>query len=97
MTTDSKIRDYIRKHLLRNTSIDKPINKNPELKKLRKIQWSNNFELLMRNRLLFGAYRYGSISKNRGGSTTAIPKYTISLIRKYIETGNTEFLVDRLL
>lgn len=56
-------------------------------------EWSNEFEQLMRNRLIMGAIRYGKINaKNK-------PKYDRidSIVKraiKYNETKNSEFLVD---
>ena len=73
----------------------------PELDKAKPIsifelgrsEWSDKFESLMRNRLILGAMRYGKIN------APDKPKYNrIEMIRyrlgKYVETGNTEFLVD---
>jgi hypothetical protein len=60
---------------------------------LRKTEWSEEFEKLMRNRLLMGFFRYGRMGdKNK-------PVYDrkesiLSRIFKYEETGNTEYLVD---
>lgn len=63
------------------------------LKSLKKSEWSKRFEILMRNRLVFGAIRYGKIkAKNK-------PIYNrIESIQKrlklYNKTGNKEYLVD---
>ena len=60
---------------------------------LDKSEWSYEFERLMRNRLILGAFRYGKIgAKNK-------PKYDrIADMEKriylYRRTGNTEYLVD---
>lgn len=56
-------------------------------------EWDSEFELLMRNRLVIGAFRYG---KNRSENK---PKYNrvesmIKRLNKYTDTGNKEFLVD---
>jgi hypothetical protein len=60
---------------------------------LKKSEWSDNFEKLMRNRLIMGAFRYGKLNeKNKPvyDRTTEIKKRC----NKYIDTGNIEFLVD---
>jgi hypothetical protein len=63
------------------------------LQELLKTEWSEKFEKLMRNRLVFGAIRYGRIGAE------GKPKYDrvesmINRISKYKESGNKEFLVD---
>ena len=63
-----------------------------KLEELEKSEWSDEFELLMRNRLLFGAFRYG-LFKNAEPNIELI-KDVIRRIKEYIKTGNQEFLVD---
>lgn len=63
------------------------------LEELRISEWSKEFETLMRNRLIMGAFRYGKIK------ATGKPKYNrIDSVKKrllkYEETGNLELLVD---
>lgn len=56
-------------------------------------QWSPEFESLMRNRLIVGAFRYGAIGsqgKKQYDRTGAIAKR----IAEYERTGNLELLVD---
>ena len=60
---------------------------------LKKTEWSEEFERLMRNRLIIGALRYGRL-----GAANK-PQYDransmIKRLSKYKETGNKEFLVD---
>ena len=60
---------------------------------LKASEWNNEFEELMRNRLIMGALRYGRI----GASGKPHYERTNSMIKrlnKYSETGNKEFLVD---
>lgn len=68
-----------------------------DLLRLEQTEWSPKFEWLMRNRLLMGALRYGTMAekrlltnKNRWDLVGAVSLK----IKKYEETGNTEFLVD---
>ena len=70
---------------------------NISLEDLRKSEWSNEFEELMRNRLLLGALRYGKMG--HGSIPEGKPKYDrCDSIRKRLkffeETGNAEWLVD---
>ena len=65
----------------------------PDLASLRQTEWSDTFEQYMRNRLVFGAVRYGLVG-DKGK-----PRYDrIKSIRQrldaYEETGNDEHLVD---
>jgi len=71
----------------KTTSVSKPA-----LSKLRKTEWSKRFEHLMRNRLLVGYYRYGLLhTKNKPHDWISRAKMQLD---KYVETGNTECLVD---
>jgi len=56
-------------------------------------EWSNKFEKLMRNRLLFGAYRYGPMGSKDKNNYDRM-KYAIEKIMEYKRTGNAECLVD---
>jgi hypothetical protein len=57
--------------------------------------WSREFEQLMRNRLLMGAFRYGLFSDQRASGThyDSVASAIAHLV-KYIRTGNSEHLVD---
>ncbi len=84
--------DAIREHLMNNAGMVKPDLK-PPLEHLRLSEWSPEFEKLMRNRLIMGALRYGSlgeIGKPMYDRLTSIERR----IQLYRETGNTEHLVD---
>jgi hypothetical protein len=72
---------------------DKEIRAMPSLESLKQTEWSENFENLMRNRLIMGALRYGVLHQ------PGKPQYDrIGSIRKrieiYAESGNKECLVD---
>jgi len=65
----------------------------PDLEILKETQWSNEFESLMRNRLIMGAFRYGIFGlkdKPKFNSVNSI----IQKAKLYQETGNDEILVD---
>lgn len=65
------------------------------LRDLEKSEWSSLFETLMRNRMLMGAFRYGTLErKRRIGAKWDLVGSIEGKIRKYKETGNTELLVD---
>ena len=69
----------------------------PTLEELRKSEWSNDFEQKMRDRLIFGAMRYGCMG--HGSIPPGKPQYDrISSIRARLgffeATGNAEWLVD---
>lgn len=63
---------------------------------LSKSEWSTEFERLMRNRFILGAYRYGKINHSGKVQKTKYDRISSMLKRleKYNETGNKEFLVD---
>lgn len=62
---------------------------------LQQKEWSPKFEELIRNRLIMGALRYGSINDSpKKGKRRPIAKRIKSDIDDYELTGNTEKLVD---
>jgi hypothetical protein len=61
--------------------------------KLIQTQWNAEFERLMRNRLIVGAYRYGPLEvqkTRRYDNISGMQKH----LDAYRETGNAEHLVD---
>lgn len=60
---------------------------------LKKTEWSEEFERLMRNRLIIGALRYGRIGAANKPQYDRVNSM-IKRLTKYQETGNKEFLVD---
>lgn len=60
---------------------------------LRRTEWSAEFEELMRNRLVMGAFRYGKIGQP-GKPTYNRVADAIRRLHRYEESGNKEFLVD---
>jgi len=65
----------------------------PDLATLRKTQWCPEFERLMRNRLLMGAFRYGLMDK-QDFSTYDLVAEAHKRLDKFTEGGNMEHLVD---
>jgi len=61
------------------------------LSELRKSEWCEQFEQLMRNRLLVGYYRYGTLKLKKPHNWIDRAKKQLD---RYIKTGNTEYLVD---
>lgn len=64
-----------------------------DLDVLRVTQWDEDFERLMRNRLLMGAFRYGPFRSGRQkdyDNIASIHRHA----EQYAATGNTEHLVD---
>lgn len=62
---------------------------------LEKSEWSPTFERLMRNRMLMGALRYGTMEEKRKvGRKWDLVGGIEKKIKSYKETGNTEYLVD---
>lgn len=72
---------------------DKEIVAVPDLESLRKTEWSPKFEQLMRNRLIMGAIRYGTLNKP-GKPTYDRIASMIRRLNHYKESGNLEDLVD---
>lgn len=68
-----------------------------DIEELRRTEWSSEFEQKMRNRLVFGAIRYGPMG--HGGIPPGKPQYDrVASIRarldRFERTGNAEWLVD---
>lgn len=60
---------------------------------LKKTEWCKNFEMLCRNRMIMGAFRYGKLfdkNKYKYDRIESIKRR----INDYEKTGNTENLVD---
>jgi len=86
-----RISDEIRKSIFKGLHIS--FDRLPDLEKLKISEWSKDFENLMRNRLLIGAFRYGRLRQENK------PIYDrsndiINRIKLYKEDGNLEHLVD---
>lgn len=85
--------DFLRSRLLRNV-VDAPVgDKRESLDELRVSEWSDEFEHLMRLRLLMGRFRYSRIRDPSRPGFDAVAS-ALRRLERYRETGNLEFLVD---
>ena len=73
--------------------LEDSIGLTPSLEELKKTEWSKDFEKLMRNRLVMGAFRYGLL-KNKASHGYDMIGSLKRRIEMYQETGNLEYLVD---
>jgi hypothetical protein len=84
--------EWLRQHLYAKAGIfdhHKPI----PLAELERTEWNKEFEILMRNRLMIGALRYGRMHRPEKGNYNCIDSIAKRLIA-YSESGNLEHLVD---
>ena len=72
---------------------EKQIKKLPPLDELKASEWSEEFEQLMRNRLIVGAFRYGMLKDSDRPSYKRVTSI-IDRLKLYLDDGNTEHLVD---
>jgi len=86
------VTEHLREDLLQKAGVVKVNATMPSLDELRQTEWSPLFETLMRNRLIMGAFRYERFGPGKSNYPTATE--AIRRILNYIETGNTESLVD---
>jgi hypothetical protein len=72
----------------------------PALSELRQTEWSPEVESLMRNRLLIGAYRYGTLAEKKAkaetGARFGLVQDAITRLEKYLNDGNGEHLIDAM-
>lgn len=83
------VTQHIRDHLERRAFQEKL----PPLESLRKSEWSDEFETLMRNRLIMGAFRYGLFS-NPDKFAFRIVESMLARLHLYQRDRNLEHLVD---
>lgn len=85
--------DFIRERLYQHAGLIEPQKPRFTLQYLIETQWSNEFEQLMRNRLLMGALRYGLLQEPNKPHYDHL-KSIIKRAHLYGQTGNDELLVD---
>lgn len=81
--------EYLRDRILKSRNILTYIG---DITKLRKTEWNKEFEYYQRNRLIFGAYRYGLIFNKPNKYNYADD--IIKRLKLYKDTGNKELLID---
>lgn len=72
---------------------ESPWPRRPALEQLRSGQWNDEFETLMRARLVMGAFRYGTFEEQKHSRRDNVPSILKHAVL-YQETGNAEHLVD---
>jgi len=92
-----RINDHIRERLLKvtNIMISNVVSTKtlPTVNEIMYSNWSKEFELLMRNRLRFGYFRYGPLKDQKKGVMDNIGSIE-TRIAKFKISGNDELLVD---
>ena len=88
------IHDMLRKRLLAQAGVLEPADPAPSLDEIYAMQWSAEFEQLMRNRLAMGFFRYGPLPKQVGCHKYDNLGSIIERASIYKETKNRELLVD---
>lgn len=64
-----------------------------DFQEMRRTQWSDEFVSYMRNRMIMGYYRYGSIRDPKVPARDHVASMQERL-QLYLDTGNQEYLVD---
>ena len=68
----------------------------PPLEALADSEWCRTFERMMRNRLIMGAFRYGTFAQHKAAGRNGYDNVGSAIARlcQYQRTGNMEHLVD---
>jgi hypothetical protein len=82
------ITEHVRDHLLVQAGVFEPVQ-TVDLES----EWSDRFEQLMRNRMKMGSIRYGPFRQSQAAPSVRVSSMQ-KRMRRYMETGNTECLVD---
>jgi len=86
--------EYLRQRLLEKAGIFEATESVPSLKEIYQIQWSAEFERLMRNRMAMGFFRYGSLQKQIGKNQYDNIGSIEKRLALYRADHNREHLVD---
>ena len=86
--------DFLRKRLLEKAGVFEPIEPAPSFSEICKMQWSEEFEHLMRNRMAMGYFRYGSLQKQIGKNQYDNIGSIEKRLALYRADHNREHLVD---
>lgn len=89
------VHDILRERLHKRAGLTEPAKAKFNLLALEVSEWSPQFEKLMRNRLIMGALRYGTLAEKKvKGKKWDLVEPIRKKIELYEQTGNTEYLVD---
>lgn len=83
------VSEHIRHHLYERF-IPTPM---PPLERLRATEWDDEYEILRRNRMVMGAFRYGPIQR-QSLEQYDLPNECIHRVQLYQQDHNLEHLVD---
>lgn len=87
-----RVFDHIRRRLLKDVELPQIC---PSIGEIVQKQWNSQFERFMKNRLVMGFFRYGSLdSADRKATPYDNIGSAISHLYEYLKTGNQEHLVD---
>ncbi|MCK5432933.1 MAG: hypothetical protein KAJ03_09325 [Gammaproteobacteria bacterium] len=93
MGSNSTVTDQLRAGLYNRLGVNTKYIQPGDYTNIKESEWSQPFEKLMRERLIMGAFRYGTMARKKkidydnAGSV-------LERINLYIEDGNLEHLVD---
>lgn len=87
------VTEHLRAGLHERLGIQDETKHEGDFRNLRKTEWSDEFEELMRLGMIQGAFRYGLLGDESKPDWDRIPNM-IQRLKLYAETGNTEHLVD---
>jgi hypothetical protein len=88
----NSVHDQLREHMLARLGVLPLTISMPSLPALLASEWSPEFEEYCRNRMVVGAFRYGLLGKDK--PSWARIDSCMDRLLLYLETGNTEHLVD---
>lgn len=88
----TSVSEHIRRHCYRSLGMD--TERMPSLSEIKANEWSSEFERLMRNRLILGRIRYGSMYAQGRTTTKSRMDYIKKQCEIYRASGNEECLVD---
>lgn len=93
------VTQYLRHRLYKSAGLQVS-SQRPNLTTLLHTEWSPEVEHLMRNRLIVGAFRYGTLAekkaKAKAGAAFALIPDAIQRLEKYLEDRNAEHLIDAM-
>lgn len=93
------VTQYLRQRLYKSAGLQVS-SRRPDPTTLLLTEWSPEVERFMRNRLIVGAYRYGTLkekkAKAEAGAKFALVPDAIQRLEKYLADHNGEHLIDAM-